>query len=241
MSLLRVALYDDPAAGDAYQAAPGLRTLRLTPRTERPWTAPHPVLPLPPRGAGTTEDALVPAVDALTDAITAAFPDRTLTRAVAVPYFPDTAECIDLGRSCAGNLHDRYAAISPPFTLGPGEQLVVFGVDHAAAGKATYSSVSIQTVDTQLGLSAFASDAMPGSARAWLDQPDADALYAVTFARSCEGVLGVCVAVPETCPEGAAADQPLKITARAYLEPTTGAAPLGAELVLDRMLKIGPP
>lgn len=238
MTLMRVALYEDETAGLAWQAAPGAAVHRLTPAVERPWTAPHPLPPVPPRGSGTDERPLRPALDALGEALGAWFAGREVVPFVTVPYFPETLDCVLSGASCAGNSHDRYAAVSPSFTMADDEWMVAFGVNHAAAGKATYSSASLQTVDTQLGLVSFTSDEMVGSARPFLpDHPDADALYAVAFARDCAGFPGECVEVPFGCP-GAEARQPLKITARAYLEPSTGAAPVPDELLLDRVVKV---
>ncbi len=240
MSLMRVAIYDDPAAEATWLEDTGARVLRLSPRTARPWSRPHPTPELPPRGSGLDEQALSSALDALVAAVPPAFPDLIPTWSAPIPYVRDTAECIANMHGCAGNIHDRYAAVSPHFTLAPGELLVALGVNHARAGKATYSSVSLQTVAREYGLETFTSADMPGSAAAYLPDPAAEDLYLVVFARDCAGIAGTCVEVPLTCP-GAAEDEVLKITARAYREPATNAAPMAEELLLDQVVWLRPP
>jgi hypothetical protein len=238
-TVTRVAVYDDPEAGAAWEADPG-EVYRLTPSEERELAVPHEVQPLPERGDGDDESAWEEAFVALADAVADAHqhPDGLLRP--IVPYWAETIECIESGRSCTGDLRDRYVGISPYFVLPTDDSfLVSFGVNHERTGSATYSSVSIQTIDNQRGIASFDSRAMVGSARDYLDLPLVDDLYVVVWARDCSGFAGACVEVPWDCPGGGASEV-FKITARAYLEPTTGAAPLPEEMLDDMVYLVIP-
>lgn len=81
---------------------------------------------------------------------------------------------------------------------------------------------------------------MIGTAREYLpDHPLVDDLYAITVARDCTGLPEPCIAVPYTCP-GVPTEDYMLISFRAYLEPTTGAAPVESELLADRVIRYTP-
>ncbi len=237
--VMRSAIYTDPGAGEAYQSAPAVRLLRLTPETPLQVEG-HSIPELLPRGSGTNEDAWKPALTALQDAVVAAFPTRLAVVQPAVAYWLETYECLEGEVNCTGDLRDRFTAITPPFTLGEDEAVVAIGVNHERTGKATYSSASIQTIQHQVGLQSFDSTRMPGSAAAWLaDDPLADDLYAWVLARDCTGWPEPCFEVPLACVDDPTAEE-LKVTVRAYLEPTTGTAPMQTEMSIDRAIKLFP-
>jgi hypothetical protein len=235
LGVMRVALYQDPAAGAAYQLDPPLRVLRLTPVASAT-TARHPWPTLPERGSGQTEEALRPALTALQDALTLRYADRPAVVVPTVPYWNETLACLFTDPSCTGDLRDRFVAVSPGFRLRPGEAAVVFGVNHQHTGKATYASASVQTLEHQVGIRSLTSLDMPGTAASWLPgEPAAADLYAWTLTRDCAGWPAPCFEVPDTC----GPDEELKVTIRAYLEPATGAAPLPEEMLGDRVLLLG--
>jgi hypothetical protein len=239
-AVVRAGVFDDVEAGRAYLAEPPLRVLRVTPRAEQPWSEPWAWPELPARGSGEVEDpALAEALGQLVDAVLAAHPEREALAVEAIPYWLETLACVAEERNCTGDIRDRYSAITPGFELGNDEAVIAVGVNHERTGKASYSSASIQTIEAQRGIESFESPWMPGSARAWLpDHPLADDLYAWVVARDCGGWPAPCAEVPLGCP-GVPLDEKLKITIRAYLEPSTGAAPLPEELVPDVVIKLG--
>jgi len=236
-TLTRIAIPEDPEADQAYRDDPGAQVLRITPQVPRVLLEPHTSAGLPPRGSGTDEGAWEEALDRLHDAITAHWADQTATEIDVVPYWFETYACID-NITCAGEIRDRFTAVASPFQLNDdAPHAVVFGVNHERTGKATYSSFSLQTYEGQIGIESVDSTQMPGSAAFYLpDEPLVDDLYAWTLSRDCSAREESCLEVPETCP-GIPLGASIKITVRAYLEPTTGAAPTPQELLGDRMLR----
>jgi hypothetical protein len=117
---------------------------------------------------------------------------------------------------------------------------MVYGVDHAATGKASYSNATIAYAANALGVVAVDSTMMAGSAAVFVpNHPARDSLYAFAFARDCSvAPTPYCVTVPaDGCPLlpiGAAAN----LTLRAYLEPATATGPAYNELVVDRALLV---
>ncbi|MCB9686514.1 MAG: hypothetical protein H6735_15845 [Alphaproteobacteria bacterium] len=249
--VVRVALFEDADAGAAWMADPGATVLRLTPLVERPVAEPHPRQPIPPGGSGTGEEAWASAEAALGEAILGGFPGFLVFEQTSNPLREETYDCLPT-LTCFGESTDRYNARIPSFFLwDDGSFVLSWGVNHGRVGKATYSSVAINTVVNQIGLDAVDSTGMPGSARAFVDDPLVDDLYVVAVARDCaavgatlaslghDGAAVPCMEVPTTCP-GVGFAEPMMLNWRAYLEEATNAAPIPEELVLDRVVKIVP-
>ena len=237
---MRVAEYDDPDAGQAWQQDPGV-VWRLTLDAPPP-AQPHGMPDLLPRGSGEDESAWSAARDQLEVAVVDHFQALGAVQLESVvPYWRETLACIEDGQSCAGDIRDRFVGITPVFRLPDTQDLIVaFGVNHEATGRASYSSVSIQTIDNQRGIASFTSAVMPGSARPFLDHPLVDDLYVVLFARDCTPYASYqCIEVPYECPGGPGRET-LKLTGRAYLDPATGVAPAEEELLPDRVLLVLP-
>jgi hypothetical protein len=230
----RVALFDDPVAGDAYLQQPttGL-LLRASRRAEAP-AEPLPAAPLRENGTGVAE-TLDGAVLALEDAVVAAWPTFTATRLGWVQrQYPESYTCIENG-FCGDDQRDRLVSFSTPFELGPRDFAVALGVNHAATGKAAYANVSAAGQYWHVGVDAVEDPDFPGSAQAYVpEEPAADQLFAWHFARDCSGRTH-CVEIPYTCP-GAPPGTLLNLTFRAYLEEATGTAPAGDELVPERVV-----
>ncbi|MEQ1500756.1 MAG: hypothetical protein ABMB14_00930 [Myxococcota bacterium] len=240
--VMRVAVFDDPAAGAAYTENPGV-VLRVTPGGAVPAAPaePHPVAAVPPRGSGETEQAWQPAVDALGDAIRARYPDHLPIEVDANPWWFETYDCIDDG-FCSFDITDRYYARVPSLYLPTDDTFVIaYGVNHERTGKASYANVTIESVANMTGLAGVDSPQFPGSARTVLpDEPKVDDLYLVVIARDCTQFPGfACLEVPTGCP-GVDLDEELIVDFRAYLEPATNAAPLHEELIADRVIKFFP-
>lgn len=253
MALGRVALVDDPAAGAAYLADVPLEVLRLT-ATAPPPPAPLPAPPRTPPHSATDERSLEPAVDALEAAIRArlgaARADRLLLATAAqVAATLAPAGCIARLANCLGEVSDTVYAAGPldvvlgggALTLAddPGDYFLVFGVNHEAAGLATYSNVVVTHWAKRAGVLAFESPAMVGSAAAYLpDHPDRDRLFVVTIARRCGGA-PYCLELPTSFP-GVPLDQTLAFLFRAYLAPGAALAPDPAALVTERVIHVTP-
>ena len=238
--LMRVAKFDDGAAGARYIANPGGAVLRLTPRAAvgpSPATAPA----LRPRGTGSSERALEPAVARLERAIKARYRELAARDLEVTNEELYGEECISEGLNCNGDTRDTVYAISKPFVLPQRDDtfVMVYGVNHQATGKATYSNFIPAAMRHLVGIAAVDSGAFAGSARVYLpDDPDADELYAWKVARRCTGE-PYCLEVPAECPGLPLAGLGF-LMFRIYLEPTTHTAPSASELVLDRALRFGP-
>ena len=236
MSVTRIAVVEDPARSEALYADPPWTLLRLTPTVERPADAPHPRPDLPPRGDGTNEALWADALDTLDAAVVDRYAPLEGVKREAIPHWFETLDCVE-ERYCSGDIRDRWYARVQRFPM-PDERTfaVVIGVNHERTGKASYSNFAVDTVRNEIGLSAVNSRDMVGTAQ-WLlpDHPQADDLYAWVVARDCTARPEPhCIEVPYGCP-GVEPWEYLFISFRAYLEPSTGAAPSDDELVLDRV------
>ncbi len=134
---------EDEKAGDDYIKQPTLEILRLTPNISR---AADFLVPFPPRqrGSDRTEDELMPAVDALRDAIIEKH--RGKYRITELPTYiwlgKTGAEAIDALEDVLGETRDTLYLNSGLFRFGPETVVVVYGVNHTAASKSVYSNVS---------------------------------------------------------------------------------------------------
>lgn len=128
-------------------------------------------------------------------------------------------------------------------TLGndPNEFLIVYGVNHAATGKATYMNFVVNGVDGWNGVAAATNLDFSGTAQEYLpNNPNAKYLYVYKVVRNCAEDSN-CLVVP-TGPDayGIALDQPLFITWRLYLEKATKTGPSYNEIVYDKAIKFDP-
>lgn len=236
----RLAVFADPDAGASHLADPEAVALRVTPRDPIDPLTPHPIEELPAAGSGTDESAWASALDELEAALRARFAGRPALMGLSEGLAVNSLDCI-ASMSCGGDSTDRYYAYLPPSVLLPGGDVfaVVFGVNHQRTGKASYANFSVDTDLHLLGIGAIDSDAMVGSASPYLpDHPQRYDLYAAIVSRDCSLHEGLCLEIPSTCP-GVPEEEPLTISFRAYLEPSTGAAPLEEELLPDRVLWFG--
>jgi hypothetical protein len=239
--LVRVALFDDPLAREAYLADPGGTVWRVSPRTTRA-VVPLPEPALRTRGTGTAEDpALATALDELRAAILAAHPGLGVWEPPVTDVGPTPGECLTGTRNCNGDNNDTVYLSSAGFRLGDTDQdeLVVYGVNHEATGKATYSNFALYEVRRLFGVASVDSRRFAGSAADYLPaHPLADRLYAWSVKRSCGGDEH-CIELPATCP-GLPLDEVGVVAFRAYLEPPTDTGPAGTELIPDRVIRFQP-
>jgi hypothetical protein len=131
----------------------------------------------------------------------------------------------------------------PAITLGndTDEFIVVYGVNHVATGKATYSNFALYGADAWNGVGAITDLDFSGTAEEYLpDNPNAKYLYVYRLARDCEGDPN-CFEVPfGVGAYGIDLDQPLMIAFRIYMEKSTKVGPSYSEIVYDRAIKFDP-
>lgn len=246
----RIALADDPEAYQTYMDSLPMEVFRVTSDTVGE------ALPLPerkPRGDGTTEDALKDSFDALEDAIIAAAGETptesiNIASSKTVAQIIDPEACIENVTECKGDNRDTTYAAGPlsviqsgaPLKLDENDVFYVFGVNHAAAGKATYSNFSVYTADKRIGVAAVNSLEMPGSAEVFLpDDPNASQLFVTQIRRDCSDQ-NHCLELSTDFP-GAALDQDLFFIFRAYINPGKTISPGHDEILTERVILVKNP
>lgn len=258
---LRPAFYTDKQAGDNYLNNTPAIVFRVTPN-QTTKLDPYDYPKLRVRGTGTTEFDLMDDLEQLKKAILNDYRDLNATE---LPTSMTVAsDGIQRGINAMGPCNDAcYLWTSnltpfsptPPFpdlskyydfqpqptvTLGndTNEFIIIYGVNHVATGKATYSSASIYGAAGWNGVGTIHDANFNGTAEEYLpDNPNAKYLYVYKIARNCNGDLN-CFEVP-TGPGayGIDLDQPLMIFWRMYLEESTKTGPSYSEIVYDRAIK----
>lgn len=236
--LFRVALFDDVGAGLRYLSAPPARVFRLTPREpvgERRQNVPA----LRPRAEEPTEADLGPSLEALEAAVRKV--EGLTSPSTPVTYRDlDGFKCLAQESNCLGDNHDTTYATAIVGRMAPGDRLFVLGVNHAAAGKATYANVSVYQIDNLLGVAAVDDRAFVGTAKAYVpDDPNADKLFVWQLARDCADI-AQCTEIPEAFP-GLASKAAAAVAFRAYLEPSSLTAPSPDTILLERVIKVSAP
>lgn len=206
---------------------------------------PIPVPRVAVRGTGRTELDLVPAVDALGEAIKARYGGNAAEQRVDWlnwEGFTGLQEEFNEMAPSGDALGPRTAA---QFNLpsGKGNFAIVYGVNHQATGKATYSSFTLYEDNLWLGLDTVTNPQYAGSATDYLpaDYPDVDKLYAWKIAWDCEGdVHCVTVKNPGCATLNLADASPYRIIFRLYVEPATKTGPEIREIAFDRVLLFKP-
>lgn len=247
MMLGRVALFEDAQAGAAYLDLPPLDVYRLTP------DAMGEALPTPerlPRGDGKDEDALEPALEELEAAIELSLEGQnieevTITSSGAVSLFLNPERCLDMVTECLGDNGDTTYAVGPitvaqgddTLLLGPDDHFVIYGVNHAAAGKAEYSSLAVYAKTKRMGVVTANDAEMLGSVEAYVPgHPDADMLFAYEVRRDCEG-RDYCLDLPTEFP-GVGLTESLFFVFRAYVNPGMSVSPDFNELLAERVIVV---
>ena len=261
---LRPAFYKDKQAGDNYLNNTPAIVFRVTPNLTTKLD-PYDYPKLRVRGTGTTEFDLMDDQEQLKKAILNTYSNLNATELPTSMIVPSDA--IQRGIDAMGPDNDACylwtsnlttLSPTPPFpdlskyydfqphptvTLGsdPNEFIIIYGVNHVATGKATYSSATIYGAHGWNGVGTIHDANFNGTAQEYLpDNPNAKYLYVYKIARNCNGDLN-CFEVP-TGPGayGIALDQPLMIFWRMYLEKATKTGPSYSEIVYDRAIKFDP-
>ena len=261
---MAIAAGGDQAFNDfeaAVQAGNVMRVFRVRPKTEFS-TDPLPAPVLRPRGTGQTEMDLYPTMAKLRQAILARFGagfnaeelDTFLPDSIpeGYPAIQRGIAYLGPGRDgSAGYGRDANYWVSPWFDLPNDAFAIVYGVDHAATGKATYSNAAVYLDKT---VAAGVSDVnsgdfarTPRTANSYVPgEPGIDKFYVWKVARNCNGEAACLEAKllrPQhiaSCRTRIAADAPVRIGFRQYAEPATRVGPADAELLYDRVIVFRP-
>jgi len=237
----RMALFKDEKAGEEYINAV-TAAIRVTPKSQIKLD-PLPAPDLRVRGTGKTEIDLKPALEDLRKAILAKYSNLTAKELNTYVWLSESYDAVQTETYVAGESRDTVYLRCDTLTLGddPNEFIIVYGVNHAATGKATYANCNYYGEAGWNGVVGTYSTYYEGSAEEYLPgNPMAKYLYVCKFARSC-GPEKNCVTVP-TGPKahGVGLDEPAFIGFRAYMEPATKVGPAHTELLYDQVIKFSP-
>ncbi|MBN1289715.1 MAG: hypothetical protein JXA49_08780, partial [Actinobacteria bacterium] len=239
----RTAFFKDKEAGDDYMYGEPGTLLRVTPEEPVTKLEPYDVPDLRIRGTGTTELDLLPDIAALEKAIIEKYNGQQATPLETRVWLPEGYYAIQRNEDALGENRDTTYLATDPFILSedPDDFVIVFGVNHKAAGKATYCNFGVYGIKLNNGVGAVSNHDFTGTAEEYLPgNPNADKLYVWKVARHASGDKD-CLEVPFGI--GAAGidlDTQCFIGYRAYVEPSTRVGPFWSELVLDRAIKFSP-
>ncbi|HHX88115.1 MAG TPA: hypothetical protein GX693_08085 [Firmicutes bacterium] len=253
----RIAVPGEKTELDEYIANPGSVVLRLTPeKVETPDPFPAPALRV--RGTGETELDLLPAVEELRRAILARYKNLEATEIPAYVALPEGFNAIQSGINTIGDNRDAayFSTIevdawtrpddsrrNAGFTLpdSPEDFVIIYGVNHEAAGKAKYANNVVYGLPYLNGVASVDSRTYQDSADDYIPgHPQARYLYAWKIARNSYGDPH-CLEVP-VGPQryGIGLDEKILLFFRAYLEETTQVGPAHNELIIDRVIVFSP-
>ncbi len=261
---MRPAFYKDKQAGDNYLNNTPAIVFRVTPN-QTTKLDPYDYPKLRVRGTGKTEFDLTKDLEQLKEAILKRYSNLNATElptSMAVPsdgiqrgieaMGPDNDACYLWTSSLTPfsptppfpNLSKYYDfQPHPTVTLGndTNEFIIIYGVNHVATGKATYSSATIYGAAGWNGVGTIHDAYFNGTAEAYLpNDPNAKYLYVYKIARHANGDPH-CFELPYgPGAYGIALDQPLMIAWRSYLEKATKTGPSYSEIVYDRAIKFSP-
>ena len=263
---IRPSLFADEQAGNDYIDNIPATVFRITPN-ESAELDPYGYPDLRVRGTGTTEFDLMDDLEELRIAILDKYSGLNPTDLPTSIGVPMGSDCIQRGIDGLGPDNDAcylwsanqtISSPTPPFpdtsqyydflrdpaiTLGndTNEFIIVYGINHVATGKATYSNFALYGADAFNGVGMINDLDFNGTAEEYLPgNPNAKYLYVYKVTRNCEGDPH-CFEVP-TGPGGygIGLDQPLFIGWRSYLEESTKTGPSYSEIVYDRAIKFDP-
>jgi hypothetical protein len=241
--LHRMYSFKDPQAGSAYMNNLSGIVLRITPN-ESASLDPYPVPKLRVRGTGNTSELdLMPALNDLRQAILQKYGMENATELSTHLWLTEGYDAMQRGLNVIGVTRDTAYLNSTPFTLGdaPGEFLIVYGVNHAAIGKAIYSNLAIYGLKLENGVVGVNNSRLAGTAEEYLpDNPAARYLYVWKLARRCDNA-SFCTEVPYgQKSRGIELDETASMNFRAYIEKETAVGPDNSEMAYDRVILFRP-
>jgi hypothetical protein len=244
--LNRTAMFDNPIDKDNYNSNPGVVAFRVTPAASATPTVvnPFPTPTMRLRGTGKTEMDLMPAIEELRIAILAQYDSFSPDELITEVWLREGYEYIQTVQDAIGESRDTsYLRTDKdkPFILPDSSDdfLIVYGINHTAIGKSTYSNFITYGEDILNGVASVNNEQFAGSAEKLLPyNPLAKYLYVWKVARQSYDNEDNCLIVPTDDPAlGIPLDKPMFVGFRAYVEPETQIGPAWQELIFDRVIK----
>jgi poly(3-hydroxybutyrate) depolymerase len=238
----RAVLFNDPADNAQYTSNPPLEFMRITPNVAAtPDYLPAPTLRQ--RGTGTTEfhlnDGLAQLRQQLINNYSATYDAIDL---VSYQWLPEGYEAIKTRSNVRGETRDALYLRTPFFEFQEHDIIVVFGVNHAKTGKATYCNVGCYGVPALNGLGGVSNQEFQGTAHQFLsDSSLADSLYVWKFART-QIDSQTFVIPPDVNHDYTGLDYGAiaAMLFRLYVEPAAKVGPVASEVIMDRAILFRP-
>jgi hypothetical protein len=238
LMLTRLAFFEDKEAGKEYMNGTAARVFRLTPMTVSSTTQPYGTPALRVRGTGNTSELdLTSTLDELRVAILKENEGANVTELTTQVWLYEGYDALQRGIDVIGENRDTSYLRTDNFNLGTNEFLIVYGINHAMTGRATYCNFGVYGADILNGVGAVADMDLTGTADSYLPgNPLAKYLYVYKVSRNCTE--SNCLVVPwGVKAHGIELDQPAFVGFRAYLEEATKSGPSWSEIVYDRVIK----
>ena len=243
-TLNRIALFHNKTEGEEFiNSTPGI-VYRLTPKNEGK-TDYYSVPDLIPRGTGTTHELdLNNDLTELRKAIVSHYggEDHVQNLNTQVWIF-EGYDAIQRGVDVLADTRDTVYLNTSTTVLGdkPGEAIIVYGVNHAATGKATYSNFGVYGERALNGIGGLSNIDLATTAEKFLpNNPNAKYLYVAKVARDDDPDMKTLIVPSGVGPYGIESDDSCFIGFRTYVEPKTGVSPAWSEILYDRAIKINP-
>lgn len=238
--LHRMAYPSDEKAGAEYLKNPRMSVFRVTPKSSlKPDLFQMPAGRV--RGSGDYRElGLSAKVEQLKKAILMKHGDLDSQECTTRPFGPDGLDGIQQMKPVYGPGRDAQYFMTTEFTLSddPDEFVIVYGVNHAMIGKATYSSLVAYGTQLNNGVASAWNGEYTGTAEEYLPgDPDAKYLYVWKIARSSKGDTRTTLVPFDQGLYGIDLDQPMFIGFRMYVEKETKTGPAATELYYDRAIK----
>lgn len=259
--VLRFAYPEDTQTGQEYLDNANMQVFRVTPNTP-PESAPFDLPTSRVRGTGDfREFALTETAEQLRQSILTKYGNFAVTELVTTTFFPTPpgqempgggiqigtgADVVDglVGLQENQNLHgpgrDALYLGTTQFTLAdnPNEFVIVYGINHAAIGRATYASFSVYGPQQANGVVNAWNGMYEGTAEEYLPgNPNAKYFYVWKIARQANGDPHTTEVPFDQGIYGIDLDKPMFVGFRLYLQPETMTGPIATETYFDRVIK----
>ncbi|MBI5870839.1 MAG: hypothetical protein HZB44_07790 [Actinobacteria bacterium] len=246
MTLLhRFAYPDDQQAGQDYMNNPTMQVFRVTPN-ETVQASPYDMPASRVRGTGDFRELELSATaEQLRQAILAKYSNLAAVEPVTSPWGGgadgvDGLDAVQQMQSNAGPGRDALYLRTTEFTLAddPNQFVVIYGINHAAIGRATYTSFSVYGTVQANGVASAWNRMYAGTAEEFLPgDPNAKYFYVWKIARHANGDPHTTEVPFDQGINGIDLDQSMFLGFRLYMEPSTMTGPIAMETYFDRAIE----